>query len=167
MLQSIEILKKQYHLDVKLFLAGKIANQEYYNRLVAFVENNGLKENISFLGRVSDEQLVSCYKKAAVFVFPSLLEGYGLSLVEAMQYGLPVVAFNNSAMPYTVKDGVNGYLVENENSSAFADSIAKILQNKELREQMHKGAYKTIESVKDFEDFRQSLIDYMRHDTNN
>lgn len=167
LLQSIEILKKQYHLDVKLFLAGKIANQEYYNRLVAFVENNGLKENISFLGRVSDEQLVSCYKKAAVFVFPSLLEGYGLSLVEAMQYGLPVVAFNNSAMPYTVKDGVNGYLVENENSSAFADSIAKILQNKELREQMHKGAYKTIESVKDFEDFRQSLIDYMRHDTNN
>ena len=56
---------------------------------------------------------------------------------------------------------------KNENSSAFADSIAKILQNKELREQMHKGAYKTIESVKDFEDFRQSLIDYMRHDTNN
>lgn len=161
-LQSLDIMVNQLGLeDVKLDIVGKIANQDYYSGLITFIAEHNLKDNVNFLGRVSEEQLISCYKKANVFVFPSLLEGYGLSIVEAMQYGLPVVAFDNSAMPYTIEDGVNGYLVENENVQMFANKTAVLVQNKVLRDKLHLGAYRTIDKVKDFEDFRKSLLDYM------
>lgn len=161
LLQSINIMVNKLGLnDVKLDIVGKIANQDYYNGLSIFIAEHNLEDNVCFLGRVSDEQLISCYKKASVFVFPSLLEGYGLSIVEAMQYGLPVVAFDNSAMPYTIEDGVNGYLIENENVQMFANKTAELVRDKVLRDKMHLEAYRTIEKVKDFEDFRKSLIEY-------
>lgn len=67
------------------------------------MSENGLEDVVSFSGRVSDEELRNYYSKAYCFVLPSLLEGYGMVLIEAMSYGLPVIAFNNSAIPFTLR----------------------------------------------------------------
>lgn len=160
LLQSLNIIKQKFP-NIKLNIVGKAAPTIYVNSLKTYVSEQGLTNNINFAGRVSDEELNLYYKSAYIFVFPSLLEGYGLSIVEAMQYGLPVVAFDNSAMPYTIKDGINGYLAEDKNYFQFADKVLAILQNDKLREKMHQGAYHTIEQVKGYEDFREELIKFM------
>ena len=160
LIKSLKIVVEQFP-NIKLNIVGKIAKNSYYNRLLSDINNAGLEGNVHFAGRVSDELLNSYYKQAYVFTFTSLLEGYGLSIVEAMQYGIPVVAFNNSAMPYTIKDGINGCLVENENYEQFAQRLIGILNNQELRKKMHEGAYNTINSITDFEEFRQILTKYI------
>lgn len=162
LIKSLKIVVEQFP-NIKLNIVGKVANNNYYNNIVSFINNAGLEGNVHFAGRVSDELLDSYYKQAYVFTFPSLLEGYGLSIVEAMQYGIPVVAFNNSAMPYTIKDGINGSLVENENYEQFAQKLIDILKNPALREKMHVGAYNTINSITDFEEFRQILIEFINN----
>lgn len=160
LLQSLNLIKQKYP-NIKLNIVGKAAPPPYVNSLKAYVSEHGLTDNINFAGRVSDEELDLYYKTANIFVFPSLLEGYGLSIVEAMQYGLPVVAFNNSAMPYTIKDGINGYLSEDKNYVQFADKVLAILLNEKLREKMHQGAYNTIEQVKGYDDFQKELIIFL------
>lgn len=78
---------------------------------MSLVHLYGLEDVVTFVGRISDEELKSYYSRAYCFVFPSLLEGYGMVLIEAMSYGLPVIAFDNSAIPFTVKNDRNGILV--------------------------------------------------------
>lgn len=63
------------------------------------VEQCGLGDKIRFLGHISDHDLISKYSSAFAFVFPSLYEGFGLPVVEAMAAGCPVIAANNSAIP--------------------------------------------------------------------
>lgn len=162
LIKALKIVVEQFP-KINLIIVGKNANSVYYKKLVSYINNSGLEDNVHFVGRVSDELLDSYYRQAYIFTFPSLLEGYGLSIVEAMQYGLPVVAFNNSAMPYTIKDGINGCLVENENYEQFAKKLVDILNNQELREKMHEGAYNTINRITDYDEFRQILIEYINN----
>lgn len=160
LLKAIKIVKQRCN-DVKLNIIGKAVNDNYFNMLNDYIKENNLNDNVSFLGRIKDEDLEGYYKRAYLFVFPSLLEGYGLSIVEAMQYGIPVVAFNNSAIPFTIKDGFNGFLVRNEDYKQFAEKIQTIIDNDNLRKDLSEGAYKTINQVKSYEDFRLSLISFM------
>ncbi|EIJ39483.1 glycosyltransferase [Galbibacter orientalis DSM 19592] len=125
LIESIKDIKVPYKLNI----IGKYdSNDSYYLSLKKMIEDYKLSDKIIFHGRVSDEKLDSFYKSSSVFVFPSLHEGYGMVIVEAMQYGLPVVAFNNSAMPYLIENGVNGYLVNNKEE--FNQFITKILVDK-------------------------------------
>lgn len=99
------MMNKQERKNIHLDVVGNISSKNYYNKLRILVSENGLEDVVSFSGRVSDEELRNYYSKAYCFVLPSLLEGYGMVLIEAMSYGLPVIAFNNSAIPFTLKDG--------------------------------------------------------------
>lgn len=162
LVKSLKIVVEQYP-NIKLNIVGKIAYYSYYNNLVSNINNAGLEDNVHFAGRVSDELLDSYFKQAYIFTFPSLLEGYGLSIVEAMQYGIPVVAYNNSAMPYTIKDGINGFLAENENYEEFAQKLIDILKNPALRDKMQDGAYNTINRITDYDEFRQILIEHIKN----
>lgn len=160
LLEAANILKSQknlFHIDI----VGKIVNQKYYNRLIEYVKSNNLTENISFRGRVSNEELETYYKAAELFVFPSLLEGYGIVLVEAMCKGLPIVAFDNSAMPYSIINGQNGFLARNADSEDFARKIMLILGKPEVRKKMQQSIVSIISTLNDEKDFYDSLADFV------
>lgn len=89
-----------------------------------------LKDKIHFLKHVSDEELARVYAHAAVFVFPSLYEGFGLPVLEAMHYGAPVVSSNVASLPEVI--GKGGVLVDPLNVSAYVREISKILNNSGL-----------------------------------
>jgi glycosyltransferase involved in cell wall biosynthesis len=79
-----------------------------------------------------------------VFLLPSISEGLGLSLLEAMALGKPVVATEVGGIPEVVKSGVNGLLVPPENDRALAEAIIKILSSKQMAFSLGQAAKNTV-----------------------
>ena len=143
--------------SVKLNIVGKVVDQVYYKNLQRQIKSWGLTSNVKFLGRVSDETLEECYQKAEMFIFPSLLEGYGIVLVEALNNGLPIICFDNTAMPYTVKDGVNGFVAKNKDAKDMAAKVQNLMGNTVLRENLQDGIKDTVIHLKTQEDFENCI----------
>ncbi|MDJ0752993.1 MAG: glycosyltransferase family 1 protein [Ardenticatenaceae bacterium] len=87
----------QVKSDARLIIAG--AWDERYPEARDLVNQTGLSDRIYFLGRVSDDLLPALYSAAELFVFPSLYEGFGLPVIEAMACGTPVVCSYASSLP--------------------------------------------------------------------
>ena len=102
--------------------------------LEARAEALGISDRVDFLGRVTSEELVAAYRRAACFVLPATLderadtEGLGVVLLEAMSYRVPVVATRRGGIVDIVEDGVTGVLVEDE-PPAIARAIAALLSD--------------------------------------
>lgn len=128
---DVAAIFKKRGINASFRIVGNQKYPEYVNGLKEFVIKEDLQESVTFLGRLSAEELETEYANASVFLFPSLHEGYGMVLIEAMSYCLPVIAFDNSAMPYTITDGKNGLLAENENSKDLAEKAIALINNTE------------------------------------
>lgn len=149
LLEALTYVKKDYLLHI----VGKVVNEPYMQQLNRYILSHNLQNRVVFEGSMDKEHLDKCYERAELFVFPSQLEGYGMVLVEAMQHGLPIVAFDNTAMPYSITDGVNGYLAQNKNTAHMAEKIEKILSNETERQQIQAGIRQHILHLHTYDDF--------------
>lgn len=103
------------------------------------VEKLGLKTRVKFIQQVSNEDLVYLYNGASLFVFPSLYEGFGLPLLEAMSCGVPVIAANNSSIPEIV--GEAALLVDEKSPDDIRQKVTRVLLETGLRRELSdKGA---------------------------
>jgi glycosyltransferase involved in cell wall biosynthesis len=91
----------------------------------------GIAGRVRFEGYVSDADLQALYGRAAVLFYPSLYEGFGMPVVEAMASGTPVVASNASSLPEVVGDA--GVLVDPRDEQAMGEALARVLANERLR----------------------------------
>jgi glycosyltransferase involved in cell wall biosynthesis len=89
---------------------------------------------ITLTGHLTDSEIQSLYEEADVFVYPSLYEGFGLPVLEAMASGCPVIASNVSSLPEMVGDA--GLLVDPRDVEALAQAMSTVLENDELKRQM-------------------------------
>jgi glycosyltransferase involved in cell wall biosynthesis len=125
-------LQEQHHLAI-IWTHPLMAQES-----AAQVETLGLKGRVHFLQRVCDQDLVSLYNAASLFVFPSLYEGFGLPPLEAMACGTPVVAADNSSIPEIVEDAA--LLTDAKDVTAIAESMGQVLVDGALqRELIDKG----------------------------
>ncbi len=106
----------------------------HYEDIFAEVTRLGLENRVIFPGFIADTDLSALYSAASLFVYPSLYEGFGLPLLEAMACGAPVVAANTSSLPEVV--GEAGLLVDPYNVDALATAIARMLADFDLRQQL-------------------------------
>lgn len=119
---------KDSHPDLSFVLVGAGKDEQQFRRAA-----RGLS-NVEFAGFVDN---VADYLAAFdVFVYPSLFEGLGSTLLDAMAFGLPVVASNVGGIPEVVEDGVNGLLIPPENPQAMLDALNRVLTNADLRASM-------------------------------
>ena len=103
--------------------------------LQEYVQKSPLRDRIIFTGFVSSEQLPEAYRSAALYVFPSCYEGFGLSLVEAMHYGCPCCCSDNSSLGEIGKGAA--LLFPPESVEAIRDALQALLENKDnLREKL-------------------------------
>ena len=101
-------------------------------RLEAVARGLGLSDRVRFLGRVSEEEKISLYRRASVALNSSLKEGWGLTSIEANGCGTPVVASDVPGLCDSVRDGQTGFLVPFGDAQAMADRIGRILGDRDL-----------------------------------
>jgi glycosyltransferase involved in cell wall biosynthesis len=128
--------KIECHIDI----VGSLSDTFYVESVKKMINDNRLNEYITLWGRVDANELEALYKQSDVFVFPSSHEGYGMVLIEALSYGLPVIAFNNSAIPYTIKNYFNGLLASEGDTKDFCNKVKEILSDEDLWDKLRQNA---------------------------
>lgn len=124
---------KEWGVPHQLVLVGRWDNKEDY------LKNKLSDDYVRYIGEVSADDLGGLYSLADVLVNLSLYEGFGLTLLEAMQCGVPVVTSNVSSIPEVV--GNAAYTLAPGAVEQIADTVYNVLANKELREGMIKAGY--------------------------
>lgn len=117
------------------FYDGSVTS-DYRSFLRGRVERLGIENHVRFVGALPHRELVDCYRRADLVVNPSLSESFGISVVEAMACGVPVVATRVGGMPETMLDGETGLLVEAENSDRLAEAMNAILADRDRARSM-------------------------------
>nr|WP_301287482.1 glycosyltransferase [Methanocalculus alkaliphilus] len=125
-------LRSLFPIPFKIHLVGGYEhNDPYYQELKKSVDRYGLSEIVHLTGKVSEEDLYGYYRLADLFVSMSEHEGFGVPLIEAMVFDVPVIAYNSSNIPYTL--GNSGLLLNTKNHLEIASLIEYIAQNKNIR----------------------------------
>jgi len=96
-----------------------------YDEMLAEVERQGLEERVHFIGFVDDTDLATLYSEASLFVFPSLYEGFGLPLLEAMACGTAVLTSNSSSLPEVA--GNAAQQLPPDDQSAWTEAMLTLL----------------------------------------
>lgn len=132
----------------RLHLAGDTkADPGYVAQIRARLNDLGVADRIIFHGRIGQTNLNRLYSEAGIFVFPSLQEGFGIALLEAMHYGLPIVASHNSAIPHLVHEEVNGLLVPSGEAGPLAEAIRRLQEDSELRKTLGRRGREMVENM--------------------
>jgi glycosyltransferase involved in cell wall biosynthesis len=126
------LLEERPTLDVNLVLVGSKDLGWMHDEVFAATGNSKFKSRVKFTGYVPDEHLSEIYSGASAFVFPSLYEGFGLPVLEAMQCGTPVISANCTSLPEVV--GNSGILVDPEDKDALCDAMSTLLDDQAARE---------------------------------
>jgi glycosyltransferase involved in cell wall biosynthesis len=137
LVKAANIVVNKYNDKEALFLlVGRAVSEEYFGYLCSLIRNYGLEKNIKFTGRIAFDDLKALYVSSAVFVLPSLEEGFGLVVTEAMASGRPVIGTKTGGIPMQIQNGVNGFVVEPANEEQLAEKIEYLLHNRGERERM-------------------------------
>jgi len=119
---------RERHPEARVLLVGP--DHDHVAELRALADRLGLTAAVDFVGTVSDADLPSYYAAADVFVFPTVttIECLGLTFVQAMFAGTPVVATKIAGAPEVIRDGEHGFLVEPGDADALASAVVNVLE---------------------------------------
>ncbi len=141
LVDAFELLRQdKTYKDVGLVIAGDLG--WLYDDIVSKIKKT---ENVYAMGKFETEDLGALIKGAGVFVLPSLYEGFGLPLIEAMACGTPVLAADNSSLSEIVSDA--GVLFDPCSRDSLAEALRKILESDKLRDDLRR---KGLSRAKDF-----------------
>lgn len=139
LIQSFAFIAHQYK-DWKLDIYGEGQDGEYLQELI---ENNNIKNQVRVHGYRED--VISPLLNASIYAFPSRSDGFGLVITEAMECGLPVVAFDCPCGPSEIiEDEKTGLLVKEQDINAFANALERLIKDEKLRFEMGKNAIKSV-----------------------
>ncbi len=131
--------------DAKFTICGE---GEEKPQVEAFIDKMGVRDHITFEGKVNLDQMVALYSNCAVFVFPSInrLEAFGIVQLESMSCYTPVIASNIPGVNNVMEPGKSGLLVEPRDVQGIADAVIKILQNPALAREMGNRGRQLVET---------------------
>ncbi len=160
---TVSRLARAKHIDVLI----KTANKSKFNLKIVGSgrDEERLKQiagpSVEFLGNLTDEQMKKTYINARAFLFASKDEEFGIAPVEAMGYGLPVIAFRSGGLPEYVVDGKNGYLFNQlEEGSLIGKVNALTGLSKEEYFDMRQEARKSAEQFSEI-NFKKNILSFI------
>jgi glycosyltransferase involved in cell wall biosynthesis len=122
--------------DWKLILIGRGGEPEMVARIQQLTVEHNLSDRILMLGNQSDEEVARWYQRAGIFAMPSVAEGLGLSLQEALYYGCTCVASRAGGIQDLIQHDDNGLLVEPANVSELVTSLERLMADTALRRRL-------------------------------
>jgi glycosyltransferase involved in cell wall biosynthesis len=131
-------------IEHDLVVVGGIADSEYRTSLLNLMDRYGIRDRVKMVGHVKDRRVVrDFYTSADLYVSPSLAETFGLTILEAMACGTPVIASNTTSMPEVL--GGAGLLFDPHNPGEMARCIRRVLYHPELRNDLIRRGLKRAE----------------------
>lgn len=131
LVEAFAKLPEALRRDYELVLAGDVCRRA---DIRAAIERLQIGAKTKLVGQVSDAELARYYQQATVFVFPSLYEGFGLPVLEAMGCGCPVICSNASSLPEVAGDAA--VLVDPRDSDQLAMELTRVLASSSLRDEL-------------------------------
>lgn len=139
LVKAFALLNSQFATrNLQLVIAGR--KGWLYGAILAKVKALGLTDRVVFTGYVADADLPALLSGARLFAFPSLYEGFGLPVIEAMSCGLPVVCSEGSSLPEVAGDAA--LLVDPLNTAALAAAMTRLLTDESLRANLITHGYR-------------------------
>src|SRR3989344_1315840 len=138
---SLKILSEDLP-KLKLWIIGR-GNEEYLQELKNLVKKEKLEKKIIFWGFVSNSKKFELMARAWILIFPSIKEGWGLTVPEAASQGTPTIAYDVCGLRDVVVEGVNGFKVEKNNTSELARKILELIRNKSLYKKLQISSKKS------------------------
>ncbi|TEU17247.1 MAG: glycosyltransferase family 1 protein [Dehalococcoidia bacterium] len=126
--------------DAKLVIAGSGRERDNLSRQI---QSLNITNSVFMVGRLTKEKVAQLMAAANVFVLPSKMESFGLTLLEASAAGLPVVCSNAGGIPEVFQDGFNALLYPPGDDNAMAKAIIRLLQDRELAKTISANAVET------------------------
>lgn len=131
LIEALKMLEKEYP-DIQLVLLGRGKD------LKKFQEQSKNMQNVTIEGFVDNVgDYIKCFD---LFVFPSLKEGLGSSLLDIMEFEVPIIATNVGGIPDIIQNGYNGMLIDSKDSQAICDAIIKLYTNRDLSKKYTQNA---------------------------
>ncbi len=139
LIKAVFYYKKYISPLVRLIVVGKTTSlPEYYQALIRLADEFYLKpDEICFTGHIPDKEMYALYRAADVFVSMSEHEGFGLPFIESMIFDLPIIAYDCTAVPYTL-DGA-GILMKSRRPERVAEMIRVVVQDENLKKRILAG----------------------------
>jgi glycosyltransferase involved in cell wall biosynthesis len=154
LMRAAELLNRR---NVLFLIVGNLdLDREYARKVMEYAESK--KINAKFTGFVPYEDLKALYSACDVFVLPSLEEGHGLALTEAMASGKPLIGSNVGGISMQIRDGWNGFLVEPGNVKQLVEKIQYLVENEEERMKMGRSSRRLAEEKFSWEEVVEKYL---------
>ena len=142
LLTLIKAIKK---LDVNLVVVGR--KTKYFNKIKEYINNHNLASRVFFLEGLTVKELSILYQMAEVFVFPSIFEGFGIPIIEALYSKTPVITNKNGVFPEA--GGPNSFYVDVNNVDELSNAIEDLISSEEKRQRMGKEGFNFVQKFND------------------
>lgn len=155
---AFEIVKAIQNIDISLVLVGQ--KTPYFQQIENFVQKNGMQNRVLVLQNVSMEELAIVYQLATIFCYPSVFEGFGIPIIEALFSKIPVITSQGSC--FSEAGGAYSIYVNpiQNTASEIEKNIKELLSDSEKRQQMAEKGYEYVQKFTDDAVFENLLSVY-------
>ena len=129
--------------DALLVMVGE-GNHMYEEECFAYAKTLGINNSIIQTGKIEQKYLPSLYRMCHVFLLPTLYEIFGMVLLEAMYFGVPVITSQNGGSDMLIESGVDGIIVKSWNVNSWKQEILNLLRDEELSKKYRKSSTQNV-----------------------
>ena len=155
LIQAFSLIKNKIDPNLKLALVGKSFDNKYTEALKAFVLNKEMRDRVIFFGHIPYEELPCFYTLCQLFVYPSTCESFGMTLVEAMACGAPILSSDIEPMPEICQDAAIYF--DPFNPQDIAEKIQTVLSNNILLQELKQRSLERVNHFSWEETARKTL----------
>lgn len=155
LIQAFSLIKNKIDPNLKLALVGKSFDNKYTEALKAFVLNKEMRDRVIFFGHIPYEELPCFYALCQLFVYPSTCESFGMTLVEAMACGAPILSSDIEPMPEICQDAAIYF--DPFNPQDIAEKIQTVLSNNILLQELKQRSLERVNHFSWEETARKTL----------
>jgi len=141
----LSIIKAIKEIDTKLVVIGK--KTAYFTEINTYILENNLQNKVIFLENVELKELAAIYKIATVFIYPSVFEGFGIPIIEALYSKTPVISSKGGC--FLEAGGENSIYINALNPEELRSELINLLENSEKREAMKNGGLQFVQKFND------------------
>lgn len=154
LLKAYALLSEDLRVRTELWIIG---DGEEIERLKSLAINYRINDKVVFLGRLPNDKLPDYYAAADIFVSPSMIEGQGVTFLEALASGVPIICSNVGGIGEIIKHGETGLLVSPNDVHELSEAINRLITDRDLRINLSKTGKKTAEAY-DWQSIAEQFI---------